>query len=474
MSIELFALLIILAAGLYMAWNIGANDVANAIGTSIGSGALTLRQAVLLAAVFEFAGAFFFGSHVSRTVEEGIVITSLFQHDPMIIVWGMLSCLIGAGVWLQIASYFGWPVSTTHAIVGAVVGFGLAAGGLEAIYWDQVVYIGAVWVLSPLVGGVLAYFVFSFILKKIFYSRHPLKSSKAVLPPLVFVFLMIVTLIIGYEGTRHLSLTLSLPTVFICSLLIALIGAALCYRSILAIEPEKPEPSSTLYNPEIIEDLTKAKKALQRARKVALGEQHAQVSYLMNQVDELSYNVNESIQLRKARPDIQAVEKIFARLQWISTCLMAFAHGANDVANAIGPLTAAVTVLLTGSIVIDNTVPLWALALGGGGILLGLMTWGWRVIETIGKKITELTPSRGFSAEFGAALTILIASRLGFPLSATHTLVGAVLGVGFARGIEALNLRTMRNIIMSWLITLPAGALLGIGIFSAIRAITGQ
>lgn len=336
-----------LILGFYMAWNIGANDVANAMGTSVGSKALTLKRAVFLAAILEFSGAFFVGSHVSETIQKGIVDPQIFQHDPMIFVFGMMGALLATGVLLQLASYWGLPVSTTHAIVGAVMGFGLVIGGVHAIHWRGLGWIAASWVFSPLLSGIISYALFNVIQR----ISHPRFQT---------------------AGSSHLS-----------------------------------PPSN--------------------------------------------------------------IEKAFIPLQILSACLVAFAHGANDVANAIGPVAAIIHVLKTNTLTSQSFVPAWLLALGGGGIVLGLATWGWRVIETIGEKITELTPTRGFAAEFGAATTILLASKLGLPISTTHALIGAVMGVGMARGVKTLNLQTIREIAVTWVVTIPFCAALSILAFYLLK-----
>ena len=216
MTQEVFLLAFVVLAGLYMAWNIGANDVANAMGTSVGSGALTLRQAVMIAAVLEFAGAFLFGSHVSETIQSGIVDSAVFK-DPFIVVYGMLASLLSAGIWLQVASYYGWPVSTTHTIVGAVVGFGIVAGGIDAIYWENVTFIATSWILSPLVGGILSYGIFSYLRMKIFYAQEPVKAAKKITPPICFCVLFILSLIMLYKGLSNVELKLNFFESFILS-----------------------------------------------------------------------------------------------------------------------------------------------------------------------------------------------------------------------------------------------------------------
>lgn len=473
---DIVLLVVILLTGFYMAWNIGANDVANAMGTSVGSGALTLRKAVILAAFLEFFGAFFFGSHVSKTVQSGIVNADIFVSDPRILVYGMLAALASAGLWLQIASYFGWPVSTTHSIVGAIVGFGAVVGGIEAIYWDHVGYILSSWILSPILGGVLGYYIFMLIRKKIFYALNPVAAAKRLTPLLVFIVLIVLGLVLVFEGFRNLQLDLNVFQKGILVFGIACIGLIISYFLVQRVKSALPEIiiSAPVYGPEVTCSLEKARKHLQRVSGAASGELRYHVNLLEGEVRELERSVQQKQMVGESHSEYLKVEKIFGFLQIMSACMMAFAHGANDVANAIGPLSAAVAVLTTGIFAVEAPIPLWALGLGGVGIVVGLATWGWRVMETIGKKITELTPSRGFAAEFGAATTIVLASRLGMPVSTTHTLVGAVLGVGFARGLEAVNLNTTRDIFISWIVTVPIGACLTIIIFYPIRAIFGS
>jgi phosphate/sulfate permease len=456
-----------------MAWNIGANDVANAMGTSVGSGALTLKQAVLVAAILEFSGAFFFGSHVSDTIQKGIVDSSIFSKDPLTLVYGMLASLMAAGVWLQVASYYGWPVSTTHSIVGSIVGFGWIVGGWEAVYWDNVAFIVSSWVISPLMGGVISYLIFTILRKKIFYTSNPVESAKKLTPILVFIVLTILSLIMVFKGLQNLNLNLSFFEAALVSAGTGLIGALISFFCVRTIEPSVRSQTQKRYNPETALSLEKAKKHLEQVKSNASGEIEYETSIILEGINNLSESLKKTVDIEVNKSEYAIVEKIFGYLQIISACLMAFAHGANDVANAIGPLSASITVLNTRTIISESSVPIWALALGGFGIVVGLATWGWRVIETIGKKITELTPTRGFAAEFGAAATVVIASRCGLPISTTHTLVGSVIGVGLARGIEALDLTMTRDIVISWLVTVPAGACIAVSFFYIIQAIFG-
>ena len=416
---SIIILTLALGFGFYMAWNIGANDVANAMGTSIGSGALTMKKAILIAAVFEFAGAFLVGSHVTETVRKGIIDLSIFtemENGTSILMYGMLASLLAAGAWLQIASYFGWPVSTTHSIVGAIVGFGIIAGGAAGVDWGQIVKIVMSWAISPLLSGTIAFVVFSVIRHSMMNVPNPIQATKRWAPAFIFLVFAILTLVTFFKGLKNLHLNLSFSKALVIAAGIGLVASIIGWLLI---------------------------------RRIHVDEETA------------------------THGDVQFVEKIFTHLQVMSACFVAFAHGANDVANAIGPLAAIVSIVNGGAnaLVSKTPVPVWILGLGSIGIVIGLSTWGWRVIETIGKKITELTPVRGFSAEFAAATTIVLASRLRIPISTTHTLVGGVLGVGIARGIESLNPRVVRDIFTSWIVTLPAGAGMSIVFFLIIKTV---
>ena len=466
---------LILVAGFYMAWNIGANDVANAMGTSVGSRSLTLRQAVIVAAVLEFAGAFFVGSHVTETVRSGIIDSTIFASDgngAMIYVYAMLAALLAAGVWLQVATFFGWPVSTTHSIVGAIIGVGAAYGGMGAVHWDKVGEIVASWVISPLLAAAISYILFRIVLNRIFHRRNPVEAAKRLAPILVFAVFFILTLAMLFKGLKNLNLHLTLLLSLAIAVAIGAIAGVISLAFIARVQAD--EQSLAAFEGEYIaRGLDKARMHLRRVRASTDGDSRTHVQQVLQQVESLFKDVKQSSGRRTASSPYYQVERIFVYLQILSACFVAFAHGANDVANAIGPLSGAVQALRSGVMALEAEVPMWALGLGGVGIVIGLATWGWRVMETIGKRITELTPSRGFCAEFAAATTIVVASKLGWPISTTHTLVGAVLGVGIARGIGALNLNTIRDILISWVVTIPVGAGLAILFFYIVRAIFG-
>lgn len=466
MDLSTLLALFALIGGFYMAWNIGANDVANAMGTSVGSKALTLKKAVILAAILEFSGAFLVGSTVSHTIQHDIVDPSLFTGEPIVFVLGMLGALLATGALLQIASYFGLPLSTTHAIVGAVVGFGLVAGGLESIKWIKISEIAASWIFSPLLSGILSYAIFSAIQKRILFALNPLEATKKLAPFFIFLCFFMISWSLFYGGLVQLNLNLSLPAALALCLGIsfsaAFLGSLYIKRSML----EFSIASGGAFLPQQTVSLEKALHHLQR---VYLGNQnieaHGRIASLVHGVKELCTEAKKGDPFSQSKKLYCGVEKIFVFLQILSACLVAFAHGANDVANAIGPMNAILSTLFGGS----SAIPSWLLAFGGAGIVLGLATWGWRVIETIGEKITELTPTRGFAAEFGAAATVLLASKLGLPISTTHALVGAVFGVGMARGLQALNLKTLKEIVISWIVTIPLCAILSMAVFLAFR-----
>lgn len=401
--------------GFFMAWGVGANDVANAMGTSVGSRALTIKQAILIAMVFEFCGAYLAGGQVTETIKNGIVDASAISPDLMVL--GMLSALLAAGTWLMVASVKGWPVSTTHTIVGAVIGFAAVGISVDAVHWDAIGPIVASWVVSPVLSGLVAFGLFMSVQKLIIDTDAPYRNAKRYVPFYMFATGFMVAIMTLSKGLKHLGLDLSNGESLLLAVgvgaLVMLLGIALLSR--IRVDEE-------------------ADKAFHFA----------------------------------------SVEKVFAVLMIFTACSMAFAHGSNDVANAVGPLAAIVGVLEshgTGAIAAKSAVPGWVLLLGAIGIVVGLATYGYKVIATIGKQITELTPSRGFAAELATASTVVGASAIGLPVSTTHTLVGAVLGIGIARGIGALNLGVVGRIFISWLITLPIGALLSILFFLILRGI---
>lgn len=413
-----YGTIIILVAALFgflMAIGIGANDVANAMGTSVGSKALTVKQAIFIAMIFEFAGAYLAGGEVTDTIRNGVIETSFYTSHPEVLIYGMMSALLAAGTWLLLASYMGWPVSTTHSIIGAIIGFACVSAGTQAVDWQSVQGIVGSWIITPFIAGLFAYGIFVSAQRLIFDTENPVANAKRFVPVYMFLTTMVIALVTIKKGLKHVGLHLTHGEAWVYSILfstLVMIGGYLYIK-----------------------------------RKFA------------DQVEDHSF---------------AGVESIFSILMVITACAMAFAHGSNDVANAIGPLSAVVaTVHNMGELTTKSEIVWWILPLGGLGIVVGLATMGHKVMATIGTGITELTPSRGFAAQLATATTVVLASGTGLPISTTQTLVGAVLGVGFARGIAALNMGVVRNIVASWIITLPAGAVLAIVFFYAIQAAFG-
>lgn len=399
--------------GIFMAWGIGANDVANAMGTSIGSKALTVKQAIIIAIIFEFAGAFLAGGEVTETIRNGLFDTNALEGHADLLVFGMLGSLLASGTWLLIASYKGWPVSTTHTLVGAVVGFAAAGISMQAVDWSVIGNIAASWIISPVVAGLISYALFRSIQKLILQKEDPVKSARLVVPWYIMLVGFVVSMVTLLKGLTHLGLNLSFLEAAWMSLLISFFIMLIGVVFIQKTSRHSTHPSA-------------------------------------------------------------GTEKVFAVLMVFTACAMAFAHGSNDVANAVGPVAAVYGVVSSGgSISAANSVPTWILLIGAVGIVIGLISFGHRVIATVGSGITELTPSRGFAATLATAITVVVASGTGLPVSSTQILVGAIFGVGLAVGGESLNYRKVGSIFASWLITLPAGATLSIFFFFIFRAIWG-
>jgi PiT family inorganic phosphate transporter len=410
-------MLVIIAGvvGFFMAWGIGANDVANAMGTSVGSKALTIKQAIFIAMVFEFAGAYLAGGEVTSTIRKGIIDAAFFVDSPELLVFGMISALFAAATWLLIASILGWPVSTTHSIVGAIVGFAAVGVSPDAVEWGKVLGIVGSWIITPLISGIIAFIIFNSAQKLIFDTDKPLVQAKRWVPLYMFLAGFVLALVTIKKGLKHLGLDIGSTEGFVYAIIAAVIVAVIGKIFINRLKFDEAAEKTTHY---------------------------------------------------------ANVEKVFSILIKLTACAMAFAHGSKDVANAIGPLAAVVSIVGNdGEIAAKSAIAWWILPLGGFGIVAGLALFGHKVIATIGNGITHLTPSRGFAAELAAACTVVIASGTGLPISTTQTLVGAVLGVGMARGIAAINLTVVRNIVVSWVITLPVGAGLSIIFFWGMVAI---
>lgn len=398
-------LVLAIVFGLYMTWGIGANDVANAMGTSVGSGSITVKQAIMIAAVMEFCGAYLAGGGVASTISKGIIDGKLFEPVPEHLVMGMLAALLAAGIWLMVASFQGWPVSTTHTIVGAVVGIGVAAVGMDAVQWGKLGEIVASWFVSPVLGGILGLLLMLSIQKLILNTEDPIAQARKWGPAYAFLVGWIVALVTLTKGLKHVGLHLSTMEgnilAVVVGILLAIIGRIMMGRV--------------------------------------------------------------KIDTKKDNKDFRfaSVEKLFIPMMIFTGAAMAFAHGSNDVANGIGPMAAVINLINSGGIVAAKSpVAPWMLLIGGIGIVVGLATYGYKVMQTIGTKITELTPTRGYAATLAGASVVVLASGLGLPVSTTHIAVGAVMGVGIARGIGAIDLKVIGGIVLSWFVTVPAGAIL--------------
>lgn len=393
-------LIIGLLIGFGMALAIGANDVANSMATAVGAKAITPKQAVIIAGVLEFVGATFFGKQVTDTIRKGILHLDVLA-DPKLVIWGSMAALLGATIWLAIATYKSWPVSTTHSIVGGMVGYGIAAGGIAVVNWSKIVTITLSWLISPFVGLIVSFFMFKAISATILHSKDIKKNSKIWIP----FFLGLAAFIIGLS---FIVKALHMPINFKAIIYAILFGALISLIIMIYI-----------------------------------------ISKLKNVSDD---------------PYVY-VEEIFRKSQVVTSCYVALAHGANDVANAIGPVAAIYAAVVTGTVGAKAEIPRYILALGGLGIAIGVAIWGSRVMKTVGTEITELNNSRGFAIDFSTATTVLLASNMGMPISTTHTVVGSVIGNGLARGTGSINLGVIKDIFVSWFLTVPAAAIVSYIIF---------
>lgn len=417
MDYSLFLFILAIAFCFLMTWGVGANDLANVMSTTMGSKAITVRQAMIIAIVFEFAGAFLGGSGVTETMRDGIINSSQLSNQPLILIEGMLGVLIACTVWMNLASYLGVPVSITNALVGSMVGFGSVVLGSNAIHWQQVYHIAIGWFTSPLIAGFTAYALFLSIQQTIFIKSDPLEKAKWYVPIYLFLVGSVLSFITVFKGLNHfdihLNLKQDLAVTLATSITITIIGMIFIKHI-----PEMPR-------------------------------------------------------IRRRERFLQ-VEKYFAVLMGLTACAMVFAHGSNDVALAVGPLTIIYSLVTSADQPLGAAnYPAWIIFLGCAGVVIGFLMYGRKVIETVGSSITALTPSRAFAATLAAATTVVVATSTGIPVSATQTLVGAVLGVGLARGIGALNLIVIRNIFTSWILTLPAASILTILSYKALHYFMG-
>lgn len=388
-----------------MAWNIGANDVANSMASAVGAKAITIRQAIFIAGILNILGATFIGTHVTNTIRKGIVSTDILT-DPNLALIGALSALLSAALWVSFATWKSLPVSTTHSIVGAMIGFGIVAGGFSMVNWGKLGAVVLSWVISPVFSLVIAFSMFKIIVKSILTKKDPYLRALQLSP--FFIGIAIFVVILSFLFKTPLGKTLAVGTPM--ALIIAIILAGV-----------------------------------------------------------LGYAGMRALRRFVKRPEHSGEEHIFRKIQIGTSCYVALAQGANDVANAIGPLAVIYFIVKTGSVGTKVPVPLFLLMFGGIGIAAGIAMAGHRVMGTIGRKITTLNNTRGFSVDFSAATTVLVASKLGLPVSTTHAAVGGVMGVGLARGIEAVNFRIIFQIMLYWVLTVPASAITSIILFKILQ-----
>lgn len=402
---DLLLLCLALISSGFMAWAVGANDVANAMGTSVGSKIITIKQAIFIAAVFEGLGALLASGTVTGTLRNDVLDVRFYDEQIIVLARGMIASLSASATWLIIATRKGWPVSTTHSIVGALVGFGLVTQGVSKIRWINIGYIAAGWVLTPIVSAFAAWVCFRIVQRSVLMRENPV-----------------------CHAVRFVSFTIAILVLFG-------IESSLRYTEMTHLH--------------------------------GIGILLSGLVYLL-----AYYMLNlHSGGVLAYRDQCQYAELLFGRLALLSACALAYAHGANDVANAIGPMVSVVDINTYGYLPQESNIPLWVLFWGAGGVVLGLAMYGYKIIASVGTKITMLSPSRSFSAQAATATVVLVASWLGYPVSTTHTLVGAVLGVGLARGLAAVNLSVIRGIFMSWCITVPAGAIFSIVYFSLLSLV---
>ena len=516
---------------LYNAWGIGANDCANSFATSVGAKVLTLRQAVVIAAIFEFGGAVLMGSHVTDTVQKKIVEISIFENNPAALMFGMLCADLSSAIWLTIATYFKYPVSTTHSIIGAIVGFSLAYGGVDMIVWRKIGLIVLSWLLSPLIAGIFSLITYSLLNHFVFKRENSFNKIMFLFPILTFITFFINSLFIIYKGSPQLdldempfwkcfliSLGISLGTAFAAQLLYVpyvkkQIKKKRDIQKIEELEENTTEPqhnnnenstplqeythNKTDFDEGVLGIRTKSYKNAIELDNISLEEtntdthnEDTNTTTNTNNKDfkyddtkdiqeniKLSKKYSRSLELQHKEERIEKLhenahkidkesDELCSWIQIITACFSAFAHGSNDVANAIAPLATIYHIYQYSSIANKQNVPIWILVIGGVGIVIGLATWGYKIIDRIGRELTKITPSRGFIIELSAALTVIIASRAEIPVSTTHCQVGSVLGCGLGGGTKNIKWDLVKGILFSWLITLPFTGLLSAALFS--------
>ena len=483
----------------YNSWGIGANDCANSFATSVGSKVLTLKQAIIIAAIFEFSGAVFMGSHVTNTVRKKIVDIDLFDDNPGALMYGMLCADLSSAIWLTIATYFKLPVSTTHSIIGAIVGFSLAYGGADAVNWEKIWLVIASWVASPILAGIFSGILFFMINKFIFQRNNSYQNTIRIFPAITFFTLFINSLFIIYKGSPQLDLDeIDLWIAILSSFLIGTFTAILVsvfYIPYIKKRIEGNEDIEDVENVENVDDivvretedvghnnnLEHAESYIQAVRPETVEEENDNFIYDSNlDISENIQNTKKLVKKLETRKYQEGLEELYENsgeidekservcsfVQVATACFSSFAHGSNDVANSIAPLATIYHIYKYNNLSKKSEVPIWILVLGGIGIVIGLATWGYKIIGRMGNEITKISASRGFIIELSAALTIIIASRAEIPVSTTHCQVGGIVGCGLVGGIKNIKWSIVKKIVFSWLITLPVTGFLSAGLFS--------
>lgn len=469
----------------YNAWGIGANDCANSFATSVGSGVLTLRKAVIIAAIFEFSGAVLMGSHVTDMVRKKIVERDLFEDTPEVLMFGMLCSDLSSAIWLTIATYLKLPVSTTHSIIGAIVGFSMAYGGVDAVNWEKVGMVVASWVASPILSGLFSLVIFYLLNTAVFKRKNPFNKIIMLFPILTFLTFFINSLFIIYKGSPQLELD-EMPfwQCFLISSCISVITALIsrfvyvpyAVKRIKNLKKKDIENNIELDN---VENNNLNRTDSYREAATSINNKDFKYDTSKNIQDNIlmSKKYIQDLEQTKIKNEIDLFhlnahsidddsEKLCSWLQIITACFSSFAHGSNDVANAIAPLATIYHIYRYGSITKKTNVPIWILLIGGIGIVFGLVTWGYKIINRMGKEITKVSASRGFIIELSAALSVIIASRAEIPVSTTHCQVGSIVGCGLVGGVKNVKWSLLKKIVMSWLVTLPVTGCLSAALFS--------
>jgi solute carrier family 20 (sodium-dependent phosphate transporter) len=479
----------------YNAWGIGANDCANSFATSVGSKALTLKQAIIIASIFEFSGAVLLGSLVTDTVRKKIVDIDIYNDNPYALMYGMLCADLASAIWLTVATYFRYPVSTTHSIIGAIVGFSLAYGGSNAIVWKKIGFIVLSWLVSPLLAGIFSAVFFYLINTIVFNSTNPYENTSKLFPIITFLTFFINALFIIYKGSPQLDLDeLPLWIAIVSSLSIGLVTSLIAHFLYLPYAQRKIEKQEQEQTEEQTEnDVNRTSSYIENINHNQNDNNQNDNQNDNNQILEHRPNYENNIELddyikdnkkyvmflekykhektiEELHENAQDIdprsEKLCSWIQIITACFSSFAHGSNDVANAIAPLATIYHIYKFNDITKKADVPIWILVIGGIGIVIGLATWGYKIIDRIGRELTKISTSRGFIIELGAALTVIIASRAEIPVSTTHCQVGSVIGCGLVGGIKNIQWKLVKGILFSWFITLPITGCLSALLFS--------